>query len=370
MVIRVSKSCIGSDEQELVSKVLTEEFLGMGTYTKQFEDELELFFENKTKVVSCSSGTAALQIALQAIGANSKSEVIVPTLTYVASIQAITATGATPIFCDVDEEGQISLEDLENKITDKTIAVMPVHFASFTCDLDSLHSIAKSRGIRVVEDAAHAFGSFYKKQKVGTFGDVICFSFDGIKNITCGEGGCVVSKNLDEIEIMRDIRLLAVCKDSDRRVVNERSTDFDVLHQGWRYHLSNINAAIGIVQLSRFDELSKKRKYVKEIYDQGLEGNKKIAPLLRKGIEITPHIYVVQCLNGELRDLLRKSLSDKNIQTAIHYPLNHHLTKFRAKETFPQAELLNSRILTLPMHPDLTNEEVNKVLDTISEISS
>ena len=285
MVIRLSKSCIGPEEKKLVSEVLTKEFLGMGIYTKKFEDELKLFFENKTEVVTCSSGTAALQIALQTIGANSSSEVIVPTLTYVASVQAITATGATPVFCDVDEEGQISLEDFENKITDNTIAVMPVHFASFTCDLYALYKIAKKYNVRVIEDAAHAFGSFYKNKKVGTFGDTTCFSFDGIKNITCGEGGCIVSTKLDEIQIMQDIRLLGVSKDGEKRIVNDRSLDFDVSQQGWRYHMSNINAAIGLVQLSRFDEFSQKRRQIKTFYDEGLSGNKKVWPLLKKEID-------------------------------------------------------------------------------------
>ena len=259
--IRLSKSSLSNKEKEAVMRILDEEYLGMGKEVKVFEDNLTEFFGRPA--VCVSSGTAALHLSLQASGIGFGDEVLVQSLTYIATIQAITATGAKPIFCDVNKYNMnIDLNDVKNKISAKTKAIVPVHYAGSAGEIDDLYELANDFKIHVIEDAAHAFGSYHKGKRIGSFGNISCFSFDGIKNITSGEGGCIVSANKNFIENVKDIRLLGVQKDSDKRYSNNRSYDFDVSEQGWRYHMSNIMAAIGNIQLERFDKLNSTRKLV------------------------------------------------------------------------------------------------------------
>ena len=214
----------------------------------EFEKKLESFFNS---YVACTvNGTAALHLAIQAAGIKRNDEVLVPSITYVASLQAITATGAKPVICDVnDYDGLLSIEDAENKISKKTKGIMPVYFAGYSGDINKIYKFAKKHKLKVIEDAAHAFGSKHNNKKIGSKGDFVCFSFDGIKNITSGEGGCVVSKKKQVINKIKDLRLLGVIKDSVKRYKGSRSWIYNVKEQGWRYHMSDIMAAIGIVQL-------------------------------------------------------------------------------------------------------------------------
>ena len=255
-IIRLSKSCLSIKEKKSVKKILDEEFLGMGPEVQKFEKELEKFFGRK--VVCFNSGTAALQIALQASGIKNNDEVIVPSLTYVATYQAISATGAKPIICDINQHNlQISLDDIKRKISKKTKAIIPVHFSGSVGDLNNIYSFAKKNNLKIIEDAAHAFGTIYKNKKIGSFGQIACFSFDGIKNITSGEGGCLVTNDNKIIKYSKDARLLGVSNESSKRYLGHRSWINDVKIQGWRYHMSDMNAGIGRAQLERFKFISK-----------------------------------------------------------------------------------------------------------------
>ena len=192
--MRLSKSCIGEAERRAVNRVLNRGFFGMGQEVNEFEAALGQFFGRTA--ICVVNGTAALHLALQAIELKPGDEVLVQSLTYVASFQAITATGAIPIPCDVCAKSlTIDLGDAKQKLSTRTKAIMPVHYAGGVGDLDRIYKFAKNNGLRVIEDAAHAFGTTYKGKEVGARGDIVCFSFDGIKNITSGEGGCVVSND-------------------------------------------------------------------------------------------------------------------------------------------------------------------------------
>ena len=251
---------MSSTEKRAVIGVLDREYLGMGDEVKQFEDQLTLHFGRPA--ICVSTGTAALHLALQSVGIGQGDEVIVQSLTYVACFQAITATGATAIACDVNPETLcLDWKDAEKRLTTNTKAVMPVHYAGGVGALDDVYTFAHKHGLRIIEDAAHAFGTVYKGKTVGGFGDISCFSFDGIKNITSGEGGCVVTDDPDVLQKVRDARLLGVEKDSQKRYSSERSWEFDVTAQGWRYHMSNIMAAIGIEQLKRFRSFLRRERY-------------------------------------------------------------------------------------------------------------
>lgn len=367
--IRLSKSCVGEREKEALAQVVEEGYLGMGRVVGEFEAKLKEYLPAE-HVVCVSSGTAALHLALLAVGCGRGDEVLVPSMTYVASFQAIAATGARPVPCEVRaDDGTLDLDDVKRKLTPKAKAVMPVHYAGQPCDLEGLYALARKHHLRVVEDAAHAFGSFYKGEKIGSFGDVVCFSFDGIKNITSGEGGTIVTGDERVASFAKDARLLGVRKDTKKRLLGKRSWEFEVEHIGFRYHMSNLFGAIGLVQLQRFEkEFKPKRQELARKYFLELSKVEGLA-LFQKLAEssVVPHIFPLRVLH-ERRDELRSFLQSRGIECGIHYYPNH-LHKFfgGGKERLPVTEKLWKELLTLPLHPELRGEEQDFVIASVKE---
>lgn len=366
-VIRLSKSVIGEAEKQAVMGVLDREYLGMGKEVQEFENLLKGFFTRPA--VCVNTGSAALHLALQAIGLGHGDEVLVQSITYVASFQAISATGARPVPCEVDP-GTITIDvaDAEKRITDRTKAIMPVHYAGGMGELDDVYELAKEYDLRVVEDACHAFGGYYKGKRVGSFGDISCFSFDGIKNITAGEGGAIVTDDEAVLQKVRDARLMGVEKDTDKRYKGERSWDFDVRYQGWRYHMSNIMAAIGIEQFKRLDEFAARRKHLAKLYDKNLRSIGPIGLLYQDYDSIVPHIFVVKLKNGD-RDKIRKRLLEKGIQTGVHYQPNHFLSMYNpgGDVSLPVTEKIYPELLSLPLHPDLKDPDIDYICGQLVE---
>ena len=368
--LKLSKSSINFREEIAVKRVLRKEYLGMGSEVKLFERELEKFIGGKGRVLCVSSGTAALHLALQSINLKPGDEVVVPSITYVASYQAISATGAKPVSCDVSgTDLMIDISDLKRRITKKTKAIMPVHYAGATPKVDEIYKIAKKNNLRVIEDAAHAFGCKSKKGRIGKFGDIVCFSFDGIKNITSGEGGAVVvfdKKNYDKIS---DLRLLAVKKDSNNRYREKRTWDFDVTEQGWRYHMSDIMAAIGREQLKKFTKFSLKRQKVAKYYHKKLSSCIHVNLLDINYDQITPHIFVI-ILNNKLRDKVRSRLADLGIETGIHWKPCHHLSKYKTNYKLVNIEKIYKNILTLPCHFDVSKKHQDIIVREIFRVNN
>lgn len=365
-MIRLSKSSIGNAEIEAVAGTLLSEHLGMGEEVRKFESYLTEFVGRDSLCVV--NGTAALHLALQAIGIGPGDEVIVPSLTYVASFQAIAAAGGTPVACDINELTLLADPvDVERRITKKTKAIMPVHFAGAACDMDALLELAGNHSLRTIEDAAHAFGSTYKGQSIGSFGDITCFSFDGIKNITSGEGGCVVSSDSDVLSYIKDARLLGVHGDSDRRYSGERSWSFDVTIQGWRYHMSNIMATIGLVQLSRFSSFAQKRRQLSSAYCELLRGVPEITLLREDFDSVVPHIFPVLLPPSADRDHIRAKMLDLGVETGAHYFPNHLLTKFSSSDRsqLPVTERVFPRLLSLPLHTDLEAADLEFIVNCL-----
>ena len=374
MHIRLSKASIGQEEIQSVARVLESEFLGMGAQVAKFEEELSNFFGRPA--ICVSTGTAALQLALQSVGVGHDDEVLVQSLTYLASFQAITAVGAIPVSCDVDPSTiTLDLADLESKITSKTKAIMPVHYGGGVGELDAIYEIAKKHSLRVIEDAAHAFGSTSESRLIGSFGDIACFSFDGIKNITSGEGGCIVSSDLDLIAAASDTRLLGVKKDSEKRAKGLRTWSPEVDSQGWRYHMNDIMAAIGRVQLTKLDRFGQRRKSNLKRYKAQLSGASASVRLIDLSDEVIPHIMpcVLTC------DVERQSLLDmmKNagIECGKHYFPNHRLAYFSGRSGhLEKTDSIAEKIFTLPMHVDLTDSEIDYVchvlLKSIQDLGS
>ena len=366
--VRLSKSCISESEKRAVMKVLDHEFLGMGVEVSEFEDLLTKFIGRPT--VCVVNATAALQLALQACEIEPGDEVLVQSLTYVASFQAISATGAIPVACDIDPITMaLDLSDASNRISKKTKAIMPVHYSGGVGDLHKVYAFADKYKLRVIEDAAHAFGTLYRGKKIGSIGDISCFSFDGIKNITSGEGGCVVSNDKNILQKVKDARLLGVVKDTEKRYLGERSWIFDVEKQGWRYHMSNIMAAIGIEQLKRFDTFALKRKYLAKKYDKLFSKNSLIQALPRNYNDVVPHIYVVLINGIKNREEIQLELKKKGIQVGFHYMPNHWLSFYKKPNELPLpvTESIFPKLLSLPLHPDLTDDDVEFVVEELKK---
>ena len=229
--------------------------------------------------------------------------------------------------------------------------------------LDQLYKVAKRHNLLVIEDAAHAFGSNFQDKRIGSFGDIACFSFDGIKNITSGEGGCIVSDDLRFINKVKDLRLLGVINDSEKRFKGERSWDFDSIHQGWRYHMSNIMAAIGIEQLKKFPKFLKKRQSLAKKYDALFLSDQLIRPFKRDYDNIVPHIYVVRIKGLRDRKSLQQKMLKKGVQVGYHYLPNHFLTKYKNTRKTPLniTESIFEELLTLPLHPDLSEDDLDYI---------
>jgi len=369
-MLKLSKSSISSQEVKSVQNVLKQQYLGMGPQVKKFEKKLSKFFNRN--VLCVNSGTAALHLALQACGIKKGDEVLVPCVTYVATYQAVSATGAKIIFCDVDPKNlTIELKDVYKKITKKTKAIIPVHFSGHPCNLTEIYKFSKKNNLRVIEDSAHAFGSIYKKKKIGSQGDINCFSFDGIKNITSGEGGCVVTNDKEILKKVNDARVLGVCKEGYKKYKKERNWDMQVVDQGWRYHMSDINAAIGISQLSRFKLLSKQRQKIAKFYDQELNlQNNFVQKFERNFTNEVPHIYCV-ILNKRInRNMLVKRLKKSGIETGMHYKPGYELRYYKSsKKNYPNCEKIKNTILSIPLHPDLTLAQSKFIINRLLKFS-
>jgi dTDP-4-amino-4,6-dideoxygalactose transaminase len=349
--------------------VLEREYLGMGTEVAGFEQALTEYFSRPA--VCVVNGTAALHLALQAAGLGPGDEVLVPSLTYVASFQAVSATGARPVACDVLAETlTLDCRDAEKRLTPRTRAVMPVHYSGDVGALDEVYGFADEHRLRVVEDAAHAFGSTCKGRRVGAYGDIACFSFDGIKNITSGEGGCIVTTDELILGRVRDARLLGVERDTEQRYRGNRSWEFAVSAQGWRYHMSNIMAAIGIEQFKRLPQLIARRRQLACLYDSLLMGHPRIRPFRRDYNEVAPHIYVVRLTGLADRAALREELLSFGIETGVHYQPNHdlHYYNYGPILPLPVTEQVYPELLSLPLHPDLSDEDVVFICQTLREL--
>jgi perosamine synthetase len=358
--IPVQRPCLGDDEVEAVREVFAGRWLGMGPVTAAFEQRLREYLGAK-HVVAVNTGTSALHLALEGLGLGRGDEVLLPSLTFVASPQAVLAAGARPVFCEVRPETlTLDVQDAARRVGPRTKAIMPVHYAGLACEMDEVLTLARGRGLRVVEDAAHAFGSLYKGRRVGTLGDVTCFSFDPIKNITCGEGGAVVT---DDDEVARRVvpkRILGMDSHSWSRR-DDRRWSYEVVCPGFRYHLSDVNAAIGLRQLARLEEFKARKQEIVRRYDAAFSDLGGVKTL-RHTKEAFPFLYVLRVTDGR-RDQLRTHLEARNVATGIHYIPNHLQPLFHEEAgPLPVTEQLFNEIVTLPLYFEMTDPDVDAVI--------
>jgi perosamine synthetase len=358
--IPVYQPSLTGNEKKYVNECLDSTWISSkGKFISEFEDR----FANYTGVkyaVSVCNGTVALHLALVSLGIGPGDEVIVPTLTYIASVNAITYTGATPIFVDsLADTWQIDPEDVNAKVTSKTRAIMVVHLYGHPCDMDAISIIAKKHGLFVIEDCAEAFGALYKGKHVGTFGDIATYSFFGNKTITTGEGGMVVTND----QTLHDRSLHF----KGQGLAKYREYWHDVV--GYNYRMTNICAAIGLAQLEQADEFLNKKREIAERYKKGLQG----LPLSMHGEfgDVRHSYWMVSILveRIEQRDLLRKALADNGIETRpLFYPVHTMPIYHNKYQKHPIAENLASRGINLPSWPELKKEDMEYINEKIYEI--
>lgn len=360
-MIPVQRPCLGAAELAAVQQVFETRWLGMGANTFAFEKALADFLGVR-HVVAVNTGTSALHVALAVLDLKPGDEVIVPSLTFVASVQAIIAAGGTPVFCEVYPETlTLDVEDAKERLTPRTRAIMPVHFGGLAWEMDALLGMARDANVVVVEDAAHAFGSTYKGRQVGTLGDLTCFSFDPIKNITCGEGGAVTTDDDAMAARMLPKRLLGADRTRGEQSRNVRNPWAQVVTPGFRYHLSNINAAIGLVQLGRMQEFKERKQAIVRRYDEGLRGLRGLK-LLRHSEETFPFFYVVRIADFKRRGF-RAYLKERGIDSGLHYVPNHLQPLFADdRQSLPVTEEMFREILTLPLYYEMTDSDVDAVI--------
>lgn len=365
-LIPVSRPSIGKEELQEVRKVFESGWLGLGGWVFKFEEELKRIL-GAENVIAVSTGTHALHLALDAAGIKPGDEVIVPSFTFVASVQAIMMCGAKPVFCDINEDDlNMDAEDAIKRITPQTKAIMPVHYAGQPADMDVIMEVSSSRKIRVIEDAAHAFGSYYKDKKIGSFADLTCFSFDPIKNITCGEGGAIVTSDKEIAELIYKKRILGIDKDTWSRYEHKRDWFYDVTTLGFRYHMSNINAAIGIAQIKKLKRFIARKKEIVRKYDVEFQKIKAIKLLKRDYESCAPFHYVIRV--KEDREGLRQFLKERKIDSGVHYIPNHlqpFFSKFKVE--LPVTEKIWNEILTLPLYYDMLDEDVAQVIKAVKD---
>jgi len=359
-MIPVARPVLGKEELEYVAKVFNTRWLGMGSFVYDFEKKIETYTGAKY-VIAVNTGTTAIHLALASLGIGRGDEVIVPSLTFAGSVQPILNIGAKPVFCEVEPDTlNIDLDDAEKRITKKTKAIIVVHYGGTACDMKRALSIGRKRDLWIVEDAAHAFGSTYHGKRIGSFGDVACFSFDPIKNLTCGEGGAVVTSSARLAETLRRKRLLGISKDTWMRYKNKRSWFYEVVTEGYRYHMSNINAAIGLAQFEKFEELAGKRRDIAMEYDDFFKGVAGIELLKRNCREIVPFNYTIRI--KKRRDDFMKYMEGEGISIGVNYIPNHLQPVFKKYSgRLPVTELVWKGIVSLPLYCDMTREELDKV---------
>ena len=365
-----------NEEVNFLSKVLKSGWIGLGPKTEEFE----MLFANylgASHAVAVNSATAALHLALIVAGVKENDEVIIPSLTFVSTAHVIRYLNATPIFADIEEDTLcISPKDVEKKITKKTRAIIPVHYGGHPCDMDKLQKIAKKHGLTIIEDASHACGSVYKKRKIGSISPITCFSFHAVKNLATGDGGMITVRDGKTAQRLKRLRWMGINKDTWDRLedISEGENKsfriygwhYEINEIGYKYHMNDINAALGIVQLRKLEASNKKRRKLAERYTKYLGRIPQIkCPVLKANILSAQHNYVIRTKD---RDKLHIFLRDRNISSGVHYMPLHlqpYYRKLYPRVKLPIVEREWRKLLTLPLYPDLTLKDQDYIISTI-----
>jgi perosamine synthetase len=365
------KAFVGEEEIAEAAQAIRSGWLTMGPKTVEFEEKFkeDLCFRaglapTDLIAVSVNSATAAMHLALKAIGLREGDEVILPTNTFIATAEVVTYFGAVPVLCDIEPDTlNMDVSKVEALITPRTRAILPVHFAGQPCDMDEIMAIARRHGLPVVEDAAHALPSEYKGRVVGSIADLTCFSFYATKTLAMGEGGMVVTANPDYAKSIKINRLHGISRDAWDRYTLAGSWYYEVVDNGFKYNTTDVAAAIGLAQLRKLDEMNCARARVAARYNTAFAGSKVVRPVVRRDRATCWHLYVIQADN---RDELHDALKRDGIGTSVHFIPVHKQPFYKKKygyddAAFPAANKAFARALSLPIYPGLTDEQAQRV---------
>jgi len=368
---------IKDNEIKEVVDVLKSGWITTGLKTKQFEEKFAEYIGSKY-AIAVNSCTAALHLALEAIGLKEEDEVIIPTMTFVATGEVVTYFKAKPVLVDCEEDTLLNnVNEIREKINKKTKAIIPVHYAGQTCDMDEILKIAGIYNLKVIEDAAHSLPTRYRDKMIGTLGDITCFSFYATKTITTGEGGMACTENKEYAERMKIMSLHGISKDAWKRYTAKGSWYYEVIEAGYKYNMTDISAALGLAQLKKCNEFHRKREEIANKYTQSFKEVPEIKiPVIRENGTHAWHLYVIQ-LNLKMLKINRaqfiEKMKENGIGCSVHFiPLHLHpyyknTFGFKPKD-FPVASYVYERIVSLPIYPKMTDEDVNYVIDNLIKI--
>jgi len=364
--IQLFKPSIGEEEIQAVTEVLKSGWIGLGPKTAEFEKKFAEYL-GADHVVGTISCTAALDLAIKLLDPHPGDEIIVPAMTFISSAHAIVYNQCRPVFVDSDPETlNMSLEDVRRKITHRTRAIMVVHYSGRPNDMDKLKKIAGD--IPIIEDCAHATGAHYKGRSVGTIGDFGCFSFHAVKNLTMGEGGALVVQDSKPSDRAKRLRWLGIDKGTWARTDKNKDYwwEYAVDEVGLKCHLNDILAAIGLVQLKKVDKLNAKRKEITERYREAFKDLEwlKMPPPDTKEAQSSWHICSARC-QGVDRNDFTEYLKSKGIVTGVHYKPIHLYRCYGYQDPLPNAEAAFKEIVSLPTHPELSEKDIAKIIETI-----
>ena len=363
-MIQVFKPNYDHEEVQAVTETILSGWVGLGPKTSEFERQFAEFCGVKY-CIGLNSCTAALDMALKLLGINHGDEVIVPTMTFVSTAHCVAYNLATPIFADIDEQTMnIDIDDVVRKISPRTRAIIPVHYGGRPVDMERLKGAVGT--IPIVEDCAHASGSRYKGHPVGSLGSIGCFSFHAVKNLAMGEGGAITLNDDAMMKRAKRLRWLGIDKGTWDRTNLDRSYwwEYNVDEIGLKSHLNDISAAIGLVQLKKLDAANQRRREIVGMYRDGLKYISEIEmpPADDSDFLSSWHLCEIKAQN---RDELSIYLRDKGINTGVHYKPIHLYRCYGNRPLLPIAEKMFPMILTLPLYPGLSDEEVCYVIDEI-----
>jgi len=363
---------VDSELRAAVDEVVRSGWWSMGPKVLEFEQAFGEFCDVR-HALAVANGTAALHLALLAAGCGPGDEVILPSLNFVAAANAIAHTGATPVFCDISGPDDLNLDpaDLEAAIGPRTKAVLVLHYGGFPCDMQAVRELSEQRGLIVIEDAAHAPGATWQGRPCGGLGLVGCFSFFSNKNLPLGEGGMIVTEDdalAERLRLLRSHGMTTLTWERHRG----HASSYDVVAQGFNYRLDELRAAIGLVQLRRLPDENARRGTISARYRERLDGVNGITmPFgeLEVGTTSAHHLAVALLPEGR-RDDVRAALSERRIQTSVHYPPIHlftHYTELGSRRPLPRTEAVAARVVTLPLYAHMRDEQIELVTEGLIE---
>lgn len=369
---------LGPEEIKAVSQVLKSGWLSMGIQTQHFEEQFARFLGVK-HALAVANGTAALHLACEALGLQAGDEVLCPALTFVATANAILYNRARPVFVDINgsHDLNLSVKDAARKVTERTRAIMVVHYAGYPCDMDAVVTLARQLDLKIIEDCAHAPGAVYHSlegpREVGTLGDIGCFSFFSNKNLTTGEGGMVATNDdqlAEKIRVARSHGMTTLTWDRHRG----HSFSYDVVARGYNYRIDEMRAALGMVQLKRLPESNARRRHLTRLYRERLQELKFLdIPFLSAPDGSAHHLFPVLLKDKERRAGFMTALARKGIQSSIHYPPVHLFSHYRQlwppgfDHNLPLTEDVTAREVTLPLFPTMSPEQLLEVIRAIGD---